>query len=437
MEVPARVERARVVERLRRRLELGWPRLLVAAMVALTAIAAFLVSAGLLRLGVGSMGLRYPLAVGAGYGVLLLQLRLWLGAQRRPVARAGLRPRRDGHLDPLDVADVAADLIDGRSAPAPRGGSFHGGGASGTFGPPVSSSGGGAGGDLDFDPEGWAVGLAAAVAAVALGAGVIATGFVIWAAPALLAEVLFDFLVSAALYRRLRHVSRAWWESALRRTWLPALVVVLFVGTAGLAFDRVFPAADSIGGVVRAVLAPQARGAPPTRASARVVLETARGEVELELDSTRAPVTAANFLRYVDAGRYSGGRFHRTVRADNQPVDRVRIAVVQAGVAPQREGEDFPPIALERTGATGLRHRDGTISMARAGPDTATSDFFVCLGDQPELDEGGRRNPDGQGFAAFGRVVRGMDVVRRIHAAPAEGQALTPPIEIRGARVVR
>jgi peptidyl-prolyl cis-trans isomerase A (cyclophilin A) len=73
--------------------------------------------------------------------------------------------------------------------------------------------------------------------------------------------------------------------------------------------------------------------------------------------------------------------------------------------------------------------------MARAEPDSATSEFFVCVGDQPELDEGGRRNPDGQGFAAFGRVVRGMDVVRRIHSAPVRGQALTPEVTIAVARV--
>jgi peptidyl-prolyl cis-trans isomerase A (cyclophilin A) len=168
----------------------------------------------------------------------------------------------------------------------------------------------------------------------------------------------------------------------------------------------------------------------------RVVLDTALGELEVEVDTARAPVTAANFLRYVEAGRYDGGRFHRTVRAGNQPKNPVKIDVVQAGVAPEQEAKDFLPIPLERTGKTGLRHRDGTISMARAGPDTATSDFFVCVGDQPELDEGGRRNPDGQGFAAFGRVVRGMDVIRRIHAAAAEEQALTPPIRIVRARVV-
>lgn len=167
-----------------------------------------------------------------------------------------------------------------------------------------------------------------------------------------------------------------------------------------------------------------------------VLLTTVFGEIELEVDTARAPRTAANFLRYVEAGHYDGGRFHRTVRADNQPGDGVRIAVVQAGVNPARENDGFPPIPLEDTRKTGLRHRDGTISMARLGPDTATSDFFVCIGDQPALDYGGKRNPDGQGFAAFGRVVRGMDVVRRIHAAPARGQTLTPPVKILRARTL-
>ncbi len=149
----------------------------------------------------------------------------------------------------------------------------------------------------------------------------------------------------------------------------------------------------------------------------------------LELDAARAPASTANFLRYVDAGRYRGGAFHRTVTTapDNQPGKGVKIDVIQAGPAP---GPEFPPIRLERTRDTGLRHVDGAISMARDGPDTATADFFVCVGPQPELDQGGRRNPDGQGFAVFGRVVSGMDVVRRIHASPAKGQTLTPPVAI-------
>jgi len=174
------------------------------------------------------------------------------------------------------------------------------------------------------------------------------------------------------------------------------------------------------------------RGAEP--AEIRVVLETSRGEIELALDPIHAPATTANFLRYVATGLYEQGVFHRTVTPDNQPDKKIRIEVIQAGIDPNRTKLDGPPIALERTRDTGLKHRDGTISMARDGPDTATSDFFICLGAQPELDFDGRRNPDGQGFAAFGHVVRGLEVVRAIQQAPAEGQSLKPPVKIRRAR---
>ena len=168
----------------------------------------------------------------------------------------------------------------------------------------------------------------------------------------------------------------------------------------------------------------------------RVAFRTDLGDFVVEVDEGRAPASARNFLRYVDAGRYSGGAFHRTVTTspDNQPGKAVKIDVIQAGAAP---GKDFPPVALERTRDTGLTHVDGAVSMARDGPDTATSDFFVCVGPQPELDHGGRRNPDGQGFAAFGRVVSGMDVIRRIHAAPARGQSLDPPVRILEAARLR
>jgi peptidyl-prolyl cis-trans isomerase A (cyclophilin A) len=144
-------------------------------------------------------------------------------------------------------------------------------------------------------------------------------------------------------------------------------------------------------------------------------------------------VTTANFLRYVLKGFYSDGEFFRTVTATNQPNDAIKIAVVQAGASAEREDGSFDPIALERTGETGLRHLDGSISMARSGPDSATHSFFICIGDQPELDFGGMRNPDGQGFAAFGQVVEGMDLVREIHAMPADGQSLNPPLSIQRA----
>jgi peptidyl-prolyl cis-trans isomerase A (cyclophilin A) len=180
----------------------------------------------------------------------------------------------------------------------------------------------------------------------------------------------------------------------------------------------------------------------PSAASAqsnpRVRVQTELGDIVIELDSTRAPNTTANFLRYVDAGHFDGGTFHRTVKLDNQPESPVKIEVIQAGVAADKAKQGFPAIALERTSVTGILHKDGVVSMARGTPDSATSGWFITINDQPSLDFGGARNPDGQGFAAFGRVVSGMDVVRKIQAAPsssnrtsnAEAQRLTPPIRI-------
>jgi peptidyl-prolyl cis-trans isomerase A (cyclophilin A) len=160
-------------------------------------------------------------------------------------------------------------------------------------------------------------------------------------------------------------------------------------------------------------------------------VRTELGDFLVEIYPEKAPGTVANFLRYVDEGFFEGGRFHRTVHSENQPNDSIRIAVIQGDVSPTRRGERHPPVPLERTNITGLEHVDGAISMARGGPDSATSSFFICIGDQPELDYGGKRNPDGQGFAAFGVVVEGMEVVRAINRAPAEGQSLTPAIEIQ------
>ena len=170
----------------------------------------------------------------------------------------------------------------------------------------------------------------------------------------------------------------------------------------------------------------------------RVLVQTELGDIVLEVDTEHAPRTAANFLRYVDAGHYNGGTFHRTVKMDNQPDSPVKIEVIQAGVNPERTKDGYPPIAIERTRETGLRHTDGAISMARGQPDSATSGWFICINDQPSLDFGGARNPDGQGFAAFGRVVQGMDVVRKIQRAPnTDAQRLTPPITIVKAARVR
>jgi len=165
----------------------------------------------------------------------------------------------------------------------------------------------------------------------------------------------------------------------------------------------------------------------------RVLIQTELGDIEVELDARRAPAMVKNFLRYVHEGFYADGAFFRTVTLANQPTNDIKVQVLQVRANPAKENEFFPPIPLERTRDTGLRHRDGTLAMARLGPDTARHSFFICIGDQPELDFGGRRNPDGQGFAAFGAVSKGMDLVRKIHAGPADGQLLAPPIRIQRA----
>lgn len=168
--------------------------------------------------------------------------------------------------------------------------------------------------------------------------------------------------------------------------------------------------------------------------SPRVEIRTEVGLILIELHPAQAPNTVANFLDYVEGGFFDEGSFHRTVHDNNQPNDSVLIAVIQGDISPDRRRDRSEAIALERTSETDLRHLDGTVSMARSGPDTATSSFFICVGDQPELDFGGRRNPDGQGFAAFGTVLEGMEVVLAINLSPAEGQTLSPPIRILEAK---
>ena len=161
-----------------------------------------------------------------------------------------------------------------------------------------------------------------------------------------------------------------------------------------------------------------------------VRIETPLGSIDVAVDAKHAPATAANFLKYVDAKLYDGGRFHRVTRPDNYtpaPPERPAMAIIQGGINQDRRGEGFPAILLERTSVTGLEHVVGTISMARGTQaDTARSDFFICLDDQPSLDFGGKRFEDAQGTAAFGRIVKGMDVVRRIQQQPTNKDADTP-----------
>lgn len=170
----------------------------------------------------------------------------------------------------------------------------------------------------------------------------------------------------------------------------------------------------------------------PSKTLPKVVLETALGEITIEIDTVRAPLTAANFLRYVEAGIYDGGAFVRTLAPANQPDHNVKVSLIHGSA--RKCAEAYPPVHHEPTTVTGISHLNGVISMARVRPGSATSHFFLCVGDQPQLDFAGRRNPDGEGYSAFGRLIDGWLVLKKIHMAPAEGQELTPPVQILRAR---
>ena len=162
----------------------------------------------------------------------------------------------------------------------------------------------------------------------------------------------------------------------------------------------------------------------------KVLIRTSLGDIEVEVYSGLAPVTASNFLSQVDAGTYTNSVFYRVVRMDNQAQNKVKIEVIQGGLFEDELINKYTPIVHETTDLTGIKHTDGVISMARMEPGTASTEIFICIGVQPSLDAGGDRNPDGAGFAAFGKVVSGMDVVRAIQALPDEGQYLLDPVSI-------
>lgn len=159
------------------------------------------------------------------------------------------------------------------------------------------------------------------------------------------------------------------------------------------------------------------------------IIKTELGNIIIELFPSKAPVTVANFLKYVDAGLYNNTTFFRAVTLQNQVKDSIKIEVIQGGEVDS--AKEFTSIPLETTTQTGILHQNGTISMARGKPATATSSFFICINNQPSLDYGGKRNPDGQGFAAFGKVITGMDVVKKIQQRyPNQGQYFNQPVQI-------
>ena len=162
-----------------------------------------------------------------------------------------------------------------------------------------------------------------------------------------------------------------------------------------------------------------------------MLINTDIGGIEVEVFMDKAPVTSSNFLKLVDEEVYKNSSFYRVVRLDNQPDNELRIEVIQGGLKEDQFINQFEPIVHETTGMTGVKHLDGVISMARMEPGTASTEFFICIGNQAELDYGGKRNPDGQGFAAFGKVIRGMDVVRAIQSGKDNGQMLKKEVLIK------
>jgi peptidyl-prolyl cis-trans isomerase A (cyclophilin A) len=167
-------------------------------------------------------------------------------------------------------------------------------------------------------------------------------------------------------------------------------------------------------------------------ANPHAVITTELGSFTVEIYPRQAPITAKNFLAYIDGGYLNNSSVYRIVAPRNQPDEvKYKIYVVQWGTDPKHPNDTpFPPIPHEDTRTTGLKHRNGTISMARLAPGTASSAFFICIGDQPELNFGGHRNQDGQGFAAFGQVVAGMDVVMAIYGRAEDEGVLKHPIAI-------
>lgn len=172
-------------------------------------------------------------------------------------------------------------------------------------------------------------------------------------------------------------------------------------------------------------------------AKPRVVLTTGHGVVTLELEAARAPLTTANFLRYVAGRKYDGGSFFRAARRRSAPKE----GSIVAGLAPR--AQPYPAISHESTTRTGLKHKAGTVSLGRFAPGTARGDFFICVSDLPYLDAKPGAPGDNLGFAAFGQVVGGMSVVRKILASPTsqtspfpdqKGQWLKPPVSILSAR---
>ncbi len=160
-----------------------------------------------------------------------------------------------------------------------------------------------------------------------------------------------------------------------------------------------------------------------------VIIKTKFGDIEIELYPGKAPKSAGAFLSYIDSGFYKGCLFYRVLKQENQPSAAFKTELIQGGIW-QTKIKNLTAIPHETTKQSGISHIDGTISLARTLPGTATTEFFICVGDQPAYDYGGDANPDKLGYAAFGKVMKGMNVVRKIHQQPENGESFSPAIDI-------
>ncbi len=163
-----------------------------------------------------------------------------------------------------------------------------------------------------------------------------------------------------------------------------------------------------------------------------VKIETQFGDIEIQLFPDKAPKSVSAFLSFIDSGYYKNSNFYRVLKEENQPTSGFRSEVIQGGIylSNYKLSQKLPGIPHESTNETHLLHLSGTISLARTIPGTASSEFFICVGDQKSYDYGGEANPDRLGYAAFGRVTKGYDIVKKIHSQPENGEDFQPPVKI-------
>jgi len=167
-----------------------------------------------------------------------------------------------------------------------------------------------------------------------------------------------------------------------------------------------------------------------------IEITTELGSIMAELYPAKAPISVSNFIKYIEAQKFDSASFYRALRMDNQPNNDVKIEVIQGGISYNRTVSSFPPIAHETSKKTGIMHKDGVLSMARVGPGSAKAEFFICIGNQPSLDFGGKRNPDGQGFSTFGKVTKGMDIVKKIQQSEDRNQYLIKRVMIYSIQII-